>query len=127
MNASTQWKAADENIRSLHEKKAKEQQESNVVNAPTKGKHNSKPNKVKFDLDSNASCYLMVDTIDKGSGIGNRAAYVYLLGQLTARLSEKMPTLAIKTGGGRRSTLDDDPSGAASSMATVSQVSSSQL
>ena len=127
MNASTQWKAADENIRSLRKEKHEKQESVNVVNAPTEGKRNSRLDKVKFDLDSNASCYLMVDTIDKESGIGNRAAYVYLLEQLTARLSEKMPTLAIKTGGGRRSTLDDDPSGAASSMAAVSQVSASRL
>ena len=134
MNASTQWKAADENIRSLltaRKEGAKKRESIKVVNAPAKGKHNSKPNKVKFDLDSNASCYLMVDTIDRDkegkSNIGGRKSYNYLLEQLTARLSEQMPTLAIKTGGGRRSTLDDDPSGAASSMAAVSQVSASRL
>lgn len=119
MNASTQWKAADENITTLLKKRAEKQ-------------NRVEPDKSKFDLDSAASCYLMVDTINKtandGEGeIADRTAYVSLLEQLTARLSEKMPTLAIKTAGGRRSTLDEDPAGAASSMAAVSQVSASQL
>ena len=142
MNTSTQWKAADENIVTLLNARKKKRvaeklpaasvlkassESVNIIQAPAE----PKPDKGKFDLDSNASCYLMVDTIDRDkegkSNIGDRKSYNYLLEQLTARLSEQMPTLAIKTGGGRRSTLDDDPSGAASSMAAVSQVSASQL
>ena len=127
MNASTQWKVADKTIEGLLAARSPKGIKRGEISISFRSE--VKRVEGKFDLDSNASCYLMVDTIDKeGKGnIGDRKSYNYLLEQLTARLSEKMPTLAIKTGGGRRSTLDDDPSGAASSMAAVSQVSASQL